>query len=92
MSIPTLYQACYKHYRSTVVKACPFCCDVQFPEQMLCDLVREGQSWYHLHGNVGDSPVDLRGRVQRLDVFGSSSLLPIGAHGSSTARRKSHTF
>jgi len=44
MSIPTLCQACYKHYRSTVVKACPFCSDVQFPEQVLCDLVREGQS------------------------------------------------
>jgi Transposase IS200 like len=44
MSMPTLCQACYKHYRSTVVKACPFCDDVQFPEAMLCDLVREGQS------------------------------------------------
>src|ERR671922_2469457 len=44
MSIPGLCQACYKHYRSTVVKACPFCADVQFPEQVLCDLVREGQS------------------------------------------------
>src|SRR5438093_9706125 len=44
MSIPTLCQACYKHYRSTVVNACPFCSDVQFPEEMLCDLVREGQS------------------------------------------------
>src|SRR5215475_5337838 len=44
MSIPTLCQACYKHYRSTVIKACPFCADVQFPEQVLCDLVREGQS------------------------------------------------
>ena len=44
MSIPTLCQACYKHSRSTVVKACPFCDDVQFPEQVLCDLVREGQS------------------------------------------------
>src|SRR5919197_6322051 len=44
MSIPTLCQACYKYYRSTVVKACPFCNDVQFPEAMLCDLVREGQS------------------------------------------------
>src|SRR5262245_28417153 len=44
MPIPTLCQACYKHYRSTVVKACPFCDDVQFPEQVLCDLVREGQS------------------------------------------------
>src|SRR5215510_9380669 len=47
MSIPTLCQACYKHYRSTVIKACPFCADVQFPEQMLCDLVREGQSEKH---------------------------------------------
>ena len=44
MSIPTLCQACYKYYRSTVVKVCPFCADVQFPEAMLCDLVREGQS------------------------------------------------
>src|SRR5215467_12203242 len=44
MSIPTLCQACYKYYRSTVVKACPFCDDVQFPEQVLCDLAREGQS------------------------------------------------
>src|SRR5215813_6995651 len=44
MSIPTLCQTCYKYYRSTVVKACPFCNDVQFPEMMLCDLVREGQS------------------------------------------------
>src|SRR5262249_11957266 len=44
MSIPTLCQACYTHYRSTVVKACPFCRDAQFPEQVLCDLVREGQS------------------------------------------------
>src|SRR5215813_6265164 len=44
MSIPTLCQACYKYYRSTVVNACPFCRDVQFPEAMLCDLVREGQS------------------------------------------------
>src|SRR5215471_13492715 len=44
MSIPTLCQACYKHYRSTVVKTCPFCSDVQFPEQVLCNLVQEGQS------------------------------------------------
>jgi REP element-mobilizing transposase RayT len=44
MPIPTLCQACYKYYRSTVVNACPFCDDVQFPEAMLCDLVREGQS------------------------------------------------
>ena len=44
MSIPTLCQACYKYYCSTVVQACPFCRDAQFPEQVLCDLVREGQS------------------------------------------------
>src|SRR5215475_12119296 len=44
MSIPTLCQACYKYYRSTVIKTCPFCADVQFPKQVLCDLVREGQS------------------------------------------------
>ena len=44
MSIPTLCQACYKYYRSTVVKVCPFCDDVQFPEARLCDLMREGQS------------------------------------------------
>ena len=44
MRIPTLCQACYKHYRSTVVNACPFCDDVQCPEAMVCDLVREGQS------------------------------------------------
>ena len=47
MRIPTLCQACYKHYHSTVVKACPFCRDAQFPEAMLCDLVREGQSEKH---------------------------------------------
>ena len=41
MSIPTLCQACYTHTRSTVVKACPFCRDAQFPEQVLCDLVRQ---------------------------------------------------
>jgi len=44
MRIPTLCQACYKPYRSTVVNACPFCDDVQCPEAMVCDLVREGQS------------------------------------------------
>jgi REP element-mobilizing transposase RayT len=44
MRIPTLCQACYKHHRSTVVKACPFCRDAQCPEQVLCDLVRQGLS------------------------------------------------
>ena len=44
MRVPTLCQACYKHYRSTVVKACPCCRDAQCPEQVLCDLVRQGLS------------------------------------------------
>src|SRR5215470_8101400 len=44
MSIPTLCQACYKYHHATVVNACPCCRDVQFPEQVLCDLVRQGQS------------------------------------------------
>ena len=44
MSIPDLCQACHKYHHATVVNACPFCRDVQFPEQVLCDLVREGQS------------------------------------------------
>jgi len=47
MSIPTLCQACYKYYRSTVVNACPCCDDVQCPEERLCDLVREGLSVKH---------------------------------------------
>ena len=63
MSIPTLCQACYKHYRSTVVNACPFCDDVQFPEQVLCDLVREGQGEKQL--------VDLR-------LVGGSALFGVG--------------
>jgi REP element-mobilizing transposase RayT len=44
MSIPTLCQACHKYHHATVVNICPFCADVHFPEAMLCDLVREGQS------------------------------------------------
>jgi hypothetical protein len=44
MSIPDLCQACHKYHHATVVNACPFCSDVQFPEQVLCDLVREGES------------------------------------------------
>jgi hypothetical protein len=65
MSIPTLYQACYQHHRATVVNACPCCADVQYPEARLCDLVREGQRWYRLHGRAGDRLGDLHGRVQR---------------------------
>ena len=41
MSIPDLCQACHKYHHATVVKTCPFCGDVQFPEEMLCDLVRD---------------------------------------------------
>jgi REP element-mobilizing transposase RayT len=44
MSIPTFCQAYHQYHHATVVKTCPFCADVQFPEQVLCDLVREGQS------------------------------------------------
>src|SRR5881397_1146776 len=44
MSIPDLCQSCHKYHHATVVNTCPFCRDVQFPEQVLCDLVREGQS------------------------------------------------
>ena len=43
MSIPTLCQTCYKHYRSTVVKACPFCTDVHFLKRCCvtwCERVR----------------------------------------------------
>jgi REP element-mobilizing transposase RayT len=41
MSIPDLCQACHKYHHTTVVKTCPFCGDVQFPEEILCDLVRD---------------------------------------------------
>ena len=41
MSIPDLCQACHKYHHATVVNACPFCRDVQFPEAVLCDLVRD---------------------------------------------------
>jgi REP element-mobilizing transposase RayT len=44
MNLPDLCQACHKYHHATVVKACPFCGDIQFPEAMLCDLVREGHS------------------------------------------------
>jgi REP element-mobilizing transposase RayT len=41
MSIPDLCQACYKYHHATVVNACPFCRDIQFPEEILCDLARD---------------------------------------------------
>jgi REP element-mobilizing transposase RayT len=47
MNIPELCQACHKYHHTTVVNACPFCADAQFPEEILCDLVREGHSEKH---------------------------------------------
>jgi hypothetical protein len=38
--IPNLCQECHQHHHGTVVKSCRFCSDLQFPEQILCDLVR----------------------------------------------------
>jgi putative transposase len=39
--IPNLCQECHKHHHTTFVKACRLCSDLQFPEQTLCNLVRE---------------------------------------------------
>ena len=44
MTIPDLCQDCHKYHHTTVVNTCPFCRDVHFPEEMVCDLVREGHS------------------------------------------------
>ena len=41
MDLPELCQSCHKYHHATVVNACPFCRDAQFPEAMLCDLVRD---------------------------------------------------
>jgi REP element-mobilizing transposase RayT len=41
MPFPELCQACHKSHHATVINACPFCRDVQFPEQVLCDLIRD---------------------------------------------------
>ena len=41
MHIPDLCHACHKSHHTTVINACPCCRDVQFPEQVLCDLVRD---------------------------------------------------
>jgi hypothetical protein len=41
MHIPDLCHACHKYHHVTVVTDCLFCRDVQFPEQVLCDLVRD---------------------------------------------------
>ena len=39
--IPNLCQECHKQDNSTLVKACRLCSDLQFPEQILCNLVRD---------------------------------------------------
>jgi REP element-mobilizing transposase RayT len=52
MSIPDLCQACHKYHHTTVVNACPFCRDVQFPEEILCALVRDydgNKQPFHCH-------------------------------------------
>ena len=40
-TIPNLCQECHKQYHTTFVKECRFCSDQQFPEQILCNLVRD---------------------------------------------------
>jgi len=39
--IPNLCQKCHKHHHTTCVKECRLCSDLQFPEQILCNLVRD---------------------------------------------------
>lgn len=39
--VPNLCQECHKHHHATFVKACRFCSDLQFPERILCNLVRD---------------------------------------------------
>ena len=72
MSIPDLCQACHKYHHATVVNACPFCRDVQFPEEMLCDLVRDDDGdetafllhFHRLHHRF--SGVNLRESVEQV--------------------------
>jgi putative transposase len=40
-SIPNLCRECHKQHHETFVKECRFCSDQQFPEQILCNLVRD---------------------------------------------------
>ena len=42
MIIPNLCQECHKQHNSTLVKECQLCSDLQFPEQTLCNLARDG--------------------------------------------------
>jgi putative transposase len=39
--IPNLCQECHKHHHTTFVKECRLCSDLQFSEQILCNLVRD---------------------------------------------------
>lgn len=39
--VPNLCQECHKHHHTTFVKECRFCSEQQFPEQILCNLVRD---------------------------------------------------
>jgi putative transposase len=39
--IPNLCQECHQHHHATCVKACRFCSDLRFPEQILCNLARD---------------------------------------------------
>ena len=41
MIVPNLCQECHKHHHTTFVKACRLCSDLQCPEQILCNLVRD---------------------------------------------------
>jgi putative transposase len=38
---PNLCHECHKQHNSTWVKACRFCSDLRFPEQILCNLARD---------------------------------------------------
>ena len=40
--VPNLCQECHNHHHETWVKACRLCSDLQFAEQILCRLVRDG--------------------------------------------------
>lgn len=81
MRLPDLCQACHKYHHATVVKACPFCADVQFPEALLCDLVRDNdgdEQAFHCeafrptlsvvhHDEIAASPVEeVRGDTENM--------------------------
>lgn len=41
VTIPNLCQECHKQHNLTLVKECRLCSNLQFPEQTLCNLVRD---------------------------------------------------